>query len=265
MEEEDSSEDEGEMRSVLVHGCWLSFRNEKFHSKDFYQKVQGQEELRCCNCNSPIVRNKMRFVCIYCLGDTHWSCAPIICNCSKGKTQPPPFPNLPFLSFPLSQPSSLELKLPHEYLREREDPEEEKMRILLNARHFRYTRVAVFNQALPASFPGVNWSGVEWMKLPEYHHYIKGRYFPPIKVRPLPLPDFDPANVFGTQWGVFASKKIKENVVLGEYGCDVVEGTDLQLCRKMDSIMMYSGWNTAEALFLAPIIYCGYIPLINGE
>ena len=39
----------------------------------------------------------------------------------------------------------------------------------------------------------------------------------------------------------------------------------MQLCKKMDSIMMHSGRNTPSDSFLAPILYCGYLLLVNGE
>lgn len=74
-----------------------------------------------------------------------------------------------------------------------------------------------------------------------------------------------PNPVFGTQWGIFAREDIEAGVLLGEYACDVVEGRDLLLCQKMDSIMMFGLTNTSTDPFLAPILYCGYLLLVNGE
>jgi hypothetical protein len=52
-------------------------------------------------------------------------------------------------------------------------------------------------------------------------------------------------------------------VFVGEYSCDIIQGKDLVLCKKSDSIMRYSGGNTPRDTFLAPKDYCGYIPLMN--
>lgn len=79
------------------------------------------------------------------------------------------------------------------------------------------------------------------------------------------MADYDPCAVFGTQWGIFAKEDIPEEVLLGEYACDIVIGADLQMCKKMDTIMMLSGRNTPDDTFLAPILYCGFVSLVNSE
>jgi hypothetical protein len=126
------------------------------------------------------------------------------------------------------------------------------MRVLINPRHFRYTRTAVLNKALPVHLPDNYWSGLEWSGVGE------AAIVPALSVREVlstnpaaTSPRLCPSPVFGTQWGVFAREHIDAGVFLGEYACDVVEGKDLILCQKMDSIMMFGPINTPSDPFLA--------------
>lgn len=65
---------------------------------------------------------------------------------------------------------------------------------------------------------------------------------PPIRVEP--ILDYVPDAVFGAQWGIFATEVIPKDCLIGEYSCDLLKGSDLVLCKKMDSIMMYSEKNS---------------------
>ena len=82
---------------------------------------------------------------------------------------------------------------------------------------------------------------------------------PPIAVKP--LFNFEPDRQYGTHFGIFATEDMAENVLIGEYACDVMQSRDLILCKKMDSVMKYT--NTDH--YLAPRDFCGYVLLINSS
>lgn len=83
--------------------------------------------------------------------------------------------------------------------------EEKTIMILLAARKFKYTRVAVLPE-YQIDFPKRYWEMVEIVSMPEFKFYINGKYTPPIQAQPIDAYVQDP--VFGTQWGIFAKDTI---------------------------------------------------------
>ena len=75
---------------------------------------------------------------------------------------------------------------------------------------------------------------------------------------------WDPHFYYGTQWGIFATQDIPERVLIGEYATDILRGTDMILCRKLDSVMEYTGNTLPSDAFLAPKNHAGYITLVNS-
>jgi len=55
------------------------------------------------------------------------------------------------------------------------------------------------------------------------------------------------------------------NTLIGEYAADLLSGSNLILCKKIDSVMMYTDDNSPSGVFLAPLHYSGYITLVNSE
>jgi hypothetical protein len=55
------------------------------------------------------------------------------------------------------------------------------------------------------------------------------------------LKDIEDHDVFGVQVGIFATQNIPPYVLIGEYASDLLQGSDLILAKKNDSIMMFSG------------------------
>ena len=53
------------------------------------------------------------------------------------------------------------------------------------------------------------------------------------------------------------------NVLVGEYGCDLLHGYQLAICKKLDTIMSYTGGTTPSDIFLAPKDCASYVNLIN--
>lgn len=134
--------------------------------------------------------------------------------------------------------------------------------MLLAARHFRYTRVAVCSPGLNLDLSRVAEGGVQWLRDTHFQYYASGEYFPPVMA--LPVPEFMDSPVYGSQWGIYAAQDIASNVFIGQYACDLLHGYDLILCRKKDSIMRYTNRGDPDDIFLAPRDYCGHIPLVNG-
>lgn len=116
------------------------------------------------------------------------------------------------------------------------------MKILLAIRRFRYTRVAVLSPGYPIRLPNNYWRGVKKLILPNFHEYIAGNYFPPIAIKP--VPDIENNKFWGVEWGIYATENIGAKVLIGEYACDVIQGSDLILCKKGDSIYRHSGGST---------------------
>jgi len=85
---------------------------------------------------------------------------------------------------------------------------------------------------------------------------------PPIEVLPVKGHLLHP--VFGTSFGIFATENIAKDLFIGEYACDILNGVDLSICKKPDSIMDLSGNNSSEDVYLGPKDYCGYILLVNS-
>ena len=56
---------------------------------------------------------------------------------------------------------------------------------------------------------------------------------------------------------------IPKDVLIGEYACDLLEGRDMVLCKKSDSVMRYSGGGSPKDVFLAPKDFAGYVLLVN--
>ena len=52
-------------------------------------------------------------------------------------------------------------------------------------------------------------------------------------------------------------------MLLGEYASDVLNGRQLMLCKKNDSIMLFSHLNGPESLYLAPKDFGGLVILVN--
>ncbi len=85
---------------------------------------------------------------------------------------------------------------------------------------------------------------------------------PPIEARP--TREYLDHPVYGSQWGIYATAPIASNVFIAEYGCDLLQGSDLVLCRKSDSIMRFSEGGSAADVFLAPKDYAGLAILVNS-
>lgn len=84
---------------------------------------------------------------------------------------------------------------------------------------------------------------------------------PPIEIRPNRQYSCD---VYGTQFGVFVTSDIAANVLIGQHGCDVLNGRQLSQCRKNDCIRLLSEKNSPYDVYLAPKDFCSYTTLINS-
>ena len=114
---------------------------------------------------------------------------------------------------------------------------------------------------LEVNFPESYWKDVKWLPVKEFESYSKGDYFPPVQARL--TPEFEDHPVYGSQWGLFTTETMSANVLVGEYGCDILMAKDLMLCRKSDSIMEYTGARSIKDAFLGPRDYCGHVLLVN--
>lgn len=74
--------------------------------------------------------------------------------------------------------SQITIKMPKKFMRDTSD-EEKTIMILLAARKFKYTRVAVLPE-YQIDFPKRYWEMVEIVSMPEFKFYINGKYTPPI-------------------------------------------------------------------------------------
>lgn len=111
------------------------------------------------------------------------------------------------------------------------------------------------------NFPHNNWDRVDKLNLPLYSHYIEGRYFPSLEIKP--DLEIHTHRFWGAEWGVYATENIDAHVFLGEYACDILSGKDLVVCKKSDAIFRHSGGSKMNDSYLAPKDFAGYITLVN--